>query len=185
MSTISRLTFALVILSACGCAREQRDYRLDPPVSASLDAVAPMPNRISGAPPDVYVALGKPYTSNAYDLSQGKQLYHEFNCNGCHAEGGGSTGPAFLDGWWRYGPEIVSLFVSIRDGRPRGMPAFNGHLTTEQIWQLAGYVQSVGAYSAKTSATSRDDAMQSRPGENRSPAKSSFASDQWPYSTAQ
>jgi cytochrome c oxidase cbb3-type subunit 3 len=180
----SLLIGMLLISSLCSCEREKRQFRTDPPVAAALEAVAPMPNGIAGAPPDVYVAAGEPYNSNAYDLSQGKQLYSEFNCNGCHAEGGGVSGPAFLDGWWRYGPQIVSIFVSIRDGRPRGMPAFKSRLTTEQIWQLAGYVQTIGAWSAKTSAPSRNDAMQSRPSENRSPAKSSFASDQWPYSAA-
>ena len=175
----------LLISSLCGCAREKRQYRTDPPVTSALEAVAPMPIGIAGAPPDAYVAAGEPYGSNAYDLSQGKQLYTEFNCSGCHADGGGASGPAFLNGWWRYGPQDVSIFVSIRDGRPRGMPAFKNQLTTEQIWQLTGYVQTIGAYSAKTSAPSRNDAMQSRPAENRSPAKSSFASDQWPYSAAQ
>jgi cytochrome c oxidase cbb3-type subunit III len=175
----------LLISSLCGCEREKRQFRTDPPVESALEAVASMPNGIAGAPPDAYVAAGEPYTSNAYDLSQGKQLYSEFNCSGCHAEGGGASGPAFLNGWWRYGPQMVSIFVSIRDGRPRGMPAFKSRLTTGQIWQLAGYVQSIGAYSGKTSAPSRNDAMQSRPSENRSPAKSSFASDQWPYPAAQ
>ncbi len=175
---ISMLPLALTV---CACQREERQFRLDPPISASLQAVASMPDGISGAPPDTYRALGKPYATNAYSLSQGKQLYTWFNCNGCHANGGGASGPAFLDGWWRYGPDIISIFVSIRDGRPRGMPAFRDRLTTEQIWQLAGYVQTIGAYSAKTAAPARDDAMQSRPAENRAPAKSSFASDQWPY----
>ncbi len=185
LPTTSLLIGMLLNASLCGCEREERQYRTDPPVAAALDAVALMPDGIGGAPPDAYVAAGEPYESNAYDLSQGKQLYSEFNCNGCHAEGGGASGPAFLNGWWRYGPQVVSIFVSIRDGRPRGMPAFGSRLTTDQIWQLAGYVHSIGAYSAKTSAPSRNDAMQSRPSENRSPAKSSFASDQWPYSAAQ
>ncbi len=175
------LTLVPIALSLCACAREERQFRQDPPISAALQAVAPMPDGISGAPPDTYRLLGKPYVSNAYSLSQGKQLYAWFNCNGCHAEGGGDSGPAFLDGWWRYGPDIVSIFVSIRDGRRNGMPAFRDRLTTDQIWQLAGYVQTIGAYSAKTAAPSRNDSMQSRPAENRAPAKSSFASTQWPY----
>lgn len=183
----TRRIFALLALSLVlgGCEREKREFRIDPPVAASLEDVAAMPNRIGGAPPDVYVALDQPYVRNAYDLSQGKQLYTWFNCSGCHADGGGASGPAFLDGWWRYGPQVVSIFLSIRDGRPRGMPAFGTRLTTEQIWQLAGYVQTIGAYSGKTAAPSRNDAMQSRPSENRAPAKSSFASDQWPFSAAQ
>ena len=44
--------------------------------------------------------------------------------------------PSLLDGWWYYGPEMVSIFASIRDGRPHGMPAFGSQMTTEQIWQL-------------------------------------------------
>jgi mono/diheme cytochrome c family protein len=39
--------------------------------------------------------------------------------------------------------------ASIRDGRPHGMPAFRDKMTIEQIWQLAGYVQTIGAYSAE------------------------------------
>jgi cytochrome c oxidase cbb3-type subunit 3 len=172
-------------LTLHGCQREERSFRLDPPVADSLQAVAPMPLRIGGAPPDTYVLLSKPYSTNAYDLSQGKQLYKWFNCNGCHAEGGGASGPAFLSGWWRYGPQIVSIFISIRDGRPQGMPAFGDRLTTEQIWQLAGYVQTIGEYSGKTAAPGRDDAMQSRPAESRAPAKDTYASDQWPYPVKQ
>jgi cytochrome c oxidase cbb3-type subunit 3 len=129
-----------------------------------------MPNGIGGAPPDVYFAMGEPYANNAYDLGQGKRLYAWYNCKGCHGDGGGAAGPAFLDGWWQYGPDLVSIYRSIRDGRPGGMPAFKDDLTTEQIWQLAGYVQTIGAYSATTAAPSRNDEMQSRPSENRAPA---------------
>ncbi len=85
-----------------------------------------MPNGISGRPPQVYFALDKPYETNAYDLSQGKRLYAWFGCKSCHGDGQGGIGPSFLDGWWLYGPEMVSIFASIRDGRPHGMPAVPG-----------------------------------------------------------
>jgi cytochrome c oxidase cbb3-type subunit 3 len=160
----------LPTLLAAGCQREERDLRLDPPVADALGQIALMPNGIGGTPPEAYAALGKPYTSNAYSLGQGKRLYTWFNCKGCHADGGGASGPAFLDGWWQYGPDITSIFASIRDGRPNGMPAFRDRLTTEQIWQLAGYIQTIGAYSGPTAAPSRNDEMQSRPSENRAPA---------------
>jgi len=158
----------MVILS--GCQREERELRLDPPVAAALDQVALMPNGISGAPPQVYFALGQPYEASAYALSEGKRLYSWFGCAECHGKGEGGVGPAFLDGWWLYGPEAVSIFASIRDGRPHGMPAYRDKLTTEQTWQLAGYVRTIGAYSARTAAPGRDDAKQTRPAENRSPA---------------
>jgi cytochrome c oxidase cbb3-type subunit III len=50
------------------------------------------------------------------------------------------------------------------------MPSFASRLTTEQVWQLTGYVRTMGAYSAATAAPSRNDEMQSRPAENRAPA---------------
>jgi cytochrome c oxidase cbb3-type subunit 3 len=153
-----------------GCRREVRDYRTDPPVSTALDDIALMPGGIGGAPPDVYVALSRPYESNAYNLSMGKQLYSWFGCRSCHADGEGGSGPAFLDGWWHYGADVVSIFASIRDGRPGGMPAFKNQLTTDQVWQLAGYVQTIGAYSAVTAAPGRNDEKQTRPAENRAPA---------------
>jgi cytochrome c oxidase cbb3-type subunit 3 len=50
------------------------------------------------------------------------------------------------------------------------MPAFANRLTTEQIRQLTGYIQSLGALSAQTASPNRNDDMQTRPAENRAPA---------------
>jgi cytochrome c oxidase cbb3-type subunit 3 len=165
-----RAALILVALALSGCKREERAARLDPPLAEALDGVAVMPNGISGRPPEVYAALGKPYLNNAYQLNQGKRLYEWFNCKGCHADGGGNTGPALFDGWWRYGPDAVSIYVSIRNGRPNGMPAFRDRLTNEQIWQLTGYIQVMAANTISAAAPSRNDRMQSRPAENRAPA---------------
>ena len=160
----------LALLLLAGCKREARETRTDPPVIEALDAVAAMPIGINGRPPAVLAAMGEPYRGNAYQLSQGKRLYAGFNCQGCHADGGGASGPALMDGWWRYGPDAVSIFLSIRDGRPNGMPAFRHAMTSEQIWQLTGYLQSLGATRGSAAATSRNDALQTRPSENRVPS---------------
>ena len=166
-----RIVVSIVcIVMLCGCEREARQLRLDPPTAAALDGIALMPNKIGGTPPQVYFALDQSYEFNAYNLSQGKRLYTWFGCKACHGDGQGGIGPSFLDGWWNYGPEAVSIFASIRDGRPHGMPAFKDKMTSEQIWQLAGYVQTIGAYSARTAAPSRNDDKQTRPAENRAPA---------------
>lgn len=157
-----------------GSAREGRTLRLDPPLSAEFEKIRLMPNDISGAPPEIYFKLGKPYESTAYDLSQGKRLYSWFGCPACHGDGRGAVGPSFLDGWWLYGPEMISVVASIRDGRPHGMPAFRDKMTIDEIWQLAGYVRTIGAYSAKTTAPSRNDDKNTRPSENRAPAAALF-----------
>jgi cytochrome c oxidase cbb3-type subunit 3 len=168
---------ALIIIAVvlASCRREERSLRTPPPLVAALDEVKLMPNGIGGAPPSVLGALGHPYDSNAYQLNQGKRLYSWFNCSGCHADGGGASGPALIDGWWRYGPDLASIFATIRNGQPNGMPAFGDKLTTEQIWQLTGYVRSMGAYSASTAAPARNDDLQTRPAENRAPAAAASA----------
>jgi cytochrome c oxidase cbb3-type subunit 3 len=175
MTSGRALMFALIVPALAGCKREVRELRTDPPVADALDRVAPMPNRIGGAPPVVLSAMNMPYENNAWQLNQGKQLYTWFNCVGCHAHGGGASGPALMNGWWRYGPDVVSVYLSIRDGRPNGMPAFRDRLTPDQIWQLTGYVRTIGAYTGKTAAPGRNDEMQSRPAENRAPAASALA----------
>jgi cytochrome c oxidase cbb3-type subunit III len=161
---------ALVLLLLTACEREQRSLRTPPPVAAALDDVRLMANGIGGAPPPVLANLGHLYENNAYQLNQGKRLYAWFNCKSCHADGGGNIGPALMDGWWRYGPDPASIFATIRDGRPHGMPAFGDKMTTDEVWQLTGYVRTIGAMSASTAAPSRNDDLQSRPAENRTPA---------------
>jgi cytochrome c oxidase cbb3-type subunit 3 len=174
--------FQAVLISAtlvvAACEREERQLRIDPPVQAALGELRLMPNGIGGAPPEIYFALDKPYENNAFDLSQGKRLYSWFGCSGCHGDGRGGIGPSFLDGWWLYGPEMISIAASISEGRPHGMPAFKDRMTPEQIWQLSGYIQTIGAYSAKIAAPNRNDEKQTRPAENRAPAAILF--DQGP-----
>jgi len=160
----------LAALSLVACKREVRDLRTDPPVASSLDQVQPLANRIGGAAPRTYFAQGQPYETNSYQLNQGKRLFEWFNCQGCHAQGGGMSGPALTNGWWQYGPDLVSIYLSIRDGRPHGMPAFGKRMTPDQIWQLTGYVRTLGSYRPRTAAPSRNDEMQARPAENRGPA---------------
>lgn len=168
------IAVAMLAVSLGGCQREQRELRLDPPLAAAFDDIRLMPNRIAGTPPQVFFALDQPYETNAYNLAQGKRLYSWFGCSTCHGDGRGGVGPSFIDGWWLYGPEIVSIASSIRDGRPHGMPAFRDRMTAEQIWQLSGYIRTMGEYSAKTAAPGRNDDKQGRPAENRAPAKLLF-----------
>jgi cytochrome c oxidase cbb3-type subunit 3 len=164
----------VALAAAVGWMQDPRQYRPDPPITAALDQFRLMPNAMAGTPPEAYFALGKPYETTAFDLSQGKRLYSWFGCSGCHGEGTGGRGPSFIDGWWLYGPSMVSIVSSIRDGRPHGMPAFRNRMTSDQIWQLAGYIKSLGAYKASASATGRSDEKIGRPAENRAPASILF-----------
>ncbi|OLP57928.1 cytochrome C oxidase subunit III [Xaviernesmea oryzae] len=170
---------AIALAVGLAYMRVPRQYRPDPPFTAALDQFRLMPNGISGTPPEAYFAAGKPYEKTAFDLSQGKRLYSWFGCAACHgAEGTGGKGPSFVDGWWLYGPSMASIVGSIRDGRPHGMPAFKSRMTSDEIWQLAGYIKALGAYSASVNAPGRNDDKLGRPAENRAPAAIVF--DQGP-----
>jgi cytochrome c oxidase cbb3-type subunit 3 len=103
------------------------------------------------------------YQETAADLSTGQTLYNAFNCVGCHQHGGGSIGPALMDGAWLYGGAPEDIYRSIAEGRPNGMPSFASHIPDSQIWQLVVYVRSLSASVSSTIQASRDDHMQKLP----------------------
>jgi cytochrome c oxidase cbb3-type subunit III len=166
--------FSLALLALGGCKEQERELRLDPAASAALEELQLAPQGHGGALPR-FLTRDNPYQTNAYQLNEGKRLYEWFNCDGCHAQGGGGAGPALFDGEWLYGGDLVDLVATIRDGRPNGMPAFRDKLPSEQLWQLAGYVQAMADNMASGGAPSRNDRLHARPAENRAPASFSVS----------
>lgn len=85
-----------------------------------------------------------PFEGDAEALQEGERLWRWFNCNGCHGtRGGGGIGPPFADGSTIYGSSPASLFQSIVQGRPEGMPAFGGMLPEQHVWELVTYIQAI------------------------------------------
>ncbi|HEX2135761.1 MAG TPA: c-type cytochrome [Microvirga sp.] len=153
-----------------GCEREDREYRSSPVTSRTEEKIALSPLSPGPAPPvEQRTGLGKDYEENAYHIAQGKKLYVWFNCNGCHAHGGGGSGPALMDDRWIYGGQIENIVQTIREGRPNGMPSFRGKIPDDQIWQIAAYVRSMSGNAPKAAAPARNDHMHPGPSENRRP----------------
>jgi cytochrome c oxidase cbb3-type subunit 3 len=100
-----------------------------------------------------------PYDGNAWAVGEGKRLYQAYNCNGCHANGGGGMGPALMDATWIYGGDPQNVYTSIVEGRPNGMPAFGGKIPDQQIWQLVAYVRSMSGQLRADIRPGRDDHM--------------------------
>ena len=48
MNTLRLLILLVVAVASSACEREERQFRLDPPVGASLESIATMPNGIAG-----------------------------------------------------------------------------------------------------------------------------------------
>lgn len=147
-----------VPLLVAACYREQRPTKAPPAASstqghsyaASVDA--PVKNR---------------YEENAFAVSQGKQWFRAYNCAGCHGQGGGGMGPPLMDDKWRYGADPESIFNSISQGRPNGMPSFGAHVPEDQIWQLVAYVRSMSGQLREDVAGTRSDNLSASKPESR------------------
>jgi cytochrome c oxidase cbb3-type subunit 3 len=157
--TRAAFIFALAFLA---CEREER--RFNPP-PAAIPASAVRATELQPGPPRRSVrvpapAPGRsPYEENAYGVSQGKTLFNQFNCSGCHAQGGGGMGPPLMDDQWIYGSEPDDIFQTIVQGRPNGMPAFGNKIVPDQVWQITAYVRSMSGLLRKDVAPGRSDDM--------------------------
>jgi len=160
-----RVRIAAAIALACSaitaCERERRPFHDSPPEENSTAAAA------SPVTDSLRAAAAKPgvYGENAYALNDGKRLYLAYNCVGCHAHGGGGMGPALMDSAWIYGIEPATVYQTIADGRPNGMPAFRERIPPNQIWELVAYVRAMSGQGSKAARPNRSDEMEMRTSE--------------------
>lgn len=91
-----------------------------------------------------WATLANPFEGNAARIAEGGKLFIAYNCMDCHgAEGAGAMGPSLQDGRWHFGGTPGTIFQSIYEGRPEGMPAWGGRIADDQIWRLVAYVQTL------------------------------------------
>ena len=153
------------VLALGACEREARRFQ-QPAATAATPKATAASELTAGA----QVAVQKttnPAEQNAYAVAQGKRLFSWYNCVGCHAHGGGGSGPALMDDKWLYGSEPGNIFKTIVEGRPNGMPAFGTLIPESQVWQLVAYVRSMSGQLRSDVAPGRNDDMQTGPPESR------------------
>jgi cytochrome c oxidase cbb3-type subunit 3 len=158
-------TAMLSVFAVASCQRDERRFREEPP--AANPASIAIVSTLQPGPTIREVKTHGPYQYNAYLINEGKALYNQMNCVGCHANGGGGMGPPLMDDEWIYGSDPQNIFSSIAQGRPNGMPAWGNRLSSDQIWRLVGYVQSMSGQIRKDVAPTRSDDMFSGPSEQR------------------
>ena len=156
------LTGMLAVLASC--EREKREFHGLPSGSSITSPSVRQGALVAGGPVPSDSGPG-PYDENAYAVSQGKTLYNQYNCSGCHFQGGGGIGPPLMDADWIYGSRPENIYQSIAEGRPNGMPSFGRKIVPDQIWQISAYVRSMSGLLRKDVAPGRSDAMQVRPQE--------------------
>jgi cytochrome c oxidase cbb3-type subunit III len=159
--------WAAVLLAMHGCERENRRFEDAVPPPPGVSAIRQSDLQLG--PVQQASTQGSPYLYNAHAINQGKQLFEWFNCNGCHAQGGGAIGPALMDDRWVYGAAPENIFATIVEGRPNGMPSFRGRIPTQQVWQLVAYVQSMSGQASKDASPSRSDHLFTKKSEQSGP----------------
>jgi cytochrome c oxidase cbb3-type subunit 3 len=83
------------------------------------------------------------YLNNADAVNTGKRLFGQYNCSGCHSNGGGGMGPDLMDDVWIYGGRLEQIHQTLVQGRPNGMPSWGGKVPDVQLWQISAYVRSL------------------------------------------
>jgi len=165
-ATIALSLTGLTVLMAAYCDREDR--HLDD--KSALAAPMTVPQlRLQPGPAEITDTADGPFDHNAYGTAEGQTLFGQMNCTGCHANGGGSIGPALMDDVWIYGSSPSQIFASIAEGRANGMPSWKNRLTDKQIWELVAYVRSLSGLTPKGARPNRDDNMMIKPAPSQTP----------------
>ena len=168
VAAVGALAFALA------CKREERRLNDASPSAPAYAAVTL--DTLQPGVPSPELTVESPSEGNAYDISEGKRLFEQWNCSGCHSHGGGGMGPPLMDNEWIYGSAPENIVATIVEGRPNGMPSFRNRITSNQLWQLAAYVRSMAGLEAKAPSPGRDDDMQYKVDEQRTPIRTPRAS---------
>ena len=135
---------ALLALALTGCHRAEA-----PPPPGAAAPESPALVRTSALVPGLDRAESSrdpraaAYYDNAQAVADGKRLFQQYNCSGCHSNGGGGMGPALMDGVWIYGGTLEQIHQTLVEGRPNGMPSWGNKIPDPQLWELAAYVRSM------------------------------------------
>jgi cytochrome c oxidase cbb3-type subunit 3 len=141
------LALASAVLCACDRHDTQASYAPAAQQEPQVVVVSALYPGGGTAPPED--PRGKIYDGDAYHIAQGQRYFTWYNCSGCHFNGGGGIGPAFMDKVWLYGGRIDQIYNSIAEGRPNGMPTWRGKIPDAQIWEIAAYVRSLSTPQVK------------------------------------
>lgn len=105
--------------------------------------------------------IDNPVAQDPKAIQRGMEYFTTFNCVGCHAaNGAGGMGPSLSNSVFIYGAAPENIYLTILQGRPRGMPAWGAMLPDHIIWDLVSYVKSISnAPSTEWGTTTSLDAL--------------------------
>ena len=88
-----------------------------------------------------------PFTGDADMAAEGRTLYFQVGCQGCHGGGGGGgMATSVIDDAWTFGSDDEVLFRLIKGEVPeQTMPTVYSVLEDEEIWKILAFIRSVYA----------------------------------------
>jgi mono/diheme cytochrome c family protein len=132
--------FAVAVgMALSACSQAPGDIRKSDAPPAVPTPVGPVPGAL-----DRVARPTNPFTADRAAGGEGRQIFTDFNCAGCHGDhAGGGMGPSLRDVDWIYGNGDGQIFSSIAEGRAHGMPSWASKLTEDQIWRLVTYIKAL------------------------------------------
>ena len=117
------------------------------PYSGAIPASLLLRVPVSGVVPgDVAVAplIRNPLENDPDAAARGMRDFDYFNCSGCHAaNGAGGMGPSLSNDTWLYRSSPANIYLTIIQGREKGMPSFGAMLPDRVVWELVSYIESI------------------------------------------
>lgn len=159
---------ASLLVGVVGCRRSSNTN------SVAMSGPAIINNPVGPVPGGVedmrYPA--NPFGNDPVALQDGRRLFNWYNCSGCHGgHAGGGMGPSLRDPVWIYGNRDDQIFDTIAHGRANGMPAWGSKIPQNQIWELVGYIKSMGTPQEPEPPTEPADEQVPNPHQEEKPSK--------------
>ena len=113
--------------------------------AANPEAVA-APAAVAPAAPAAAPRLN-PFTGDADMAGEGRTLYFQVGCQGCHGGGGGGgMATSVIDDAWTFGSDDDVLFQLIKGEIPeQTMPTVYNVLEDDEVWKILAFIRSVYA----------------------------------------
>jgi mono/diheme cytochrome c family protein len=131
--TRSYLVYGVVLLVGCqGGSHKEEGAKADPVANAVGS------KGVEGS--------GNPFAKSVEAVMEGRKVFLQYGCAGCHGMGGGGgMGKPLNDDEWKFGSDDQTLFKLIRGEIPQQtMPSAIGkNLTDDEVWKVLLYVRSV------------------------------------------
>ena len=88
-----------------------------------------------------------PFTGDVAMSAEGRALYFQVGCQGCHGGGGGGgMATSVIDDAWAFGSDDEVLFRLIKGEIPeQTMPTVYNVLTDDEVWKILAFIRSVYA----------------------------------------